>query len=272
MAGAESPSISPTVSEASFTSKTVLDEQPEAEACQEEGQAQGQEERERSRSRSRNRNMANLGTDEDYFPLNDPYGPVEVTANATVFPTPSWTGSSSTSILPPHPLPLPQLHRAALPQLHRAYGLGHSWEFGASMASFLQGHAGQVLQEMVGSMPHELMVDAQSVLNSAVNQGITLCHPPSGASKFIKDRLAKASHPFYIGITEYPGLRFQEHRSSGYRSMNLWLLENSRESGDLEMRLIAEWSKNTLCMNKSKGGECRSSGRPHFLYVVWKAH
>ena len=73
---------------------------------------------------------------------------------------------------------------------------------------------------------------------------------------------------FYIGISERPVERFQEHQSSGYTQMHVMLFPDSKASGNMEKRLISTWQKHPRCMNAGPGGLRASEGKPHFCYIV----
>ena len=80
-----------------------------------------------------------------------------------------------------------------------------------------------------------------------------------------------ASRYFYIGITDNPAHRWQQHCHSGSGYATMFLLavaESSRTTGQLERQLIAMWCNPFRCANIGAGGECSSHGSPHFPYVV----
>ena len=73
------------------------------------------------------------------------------------------------------------------------------------------------------------------------------------------------------GITEAPSDRFSEHQvHSGYNSMDLWICTDSCISGNAEKAILAAVGSSGCCKNRSGGGERRSWGEPHFVYIVWK--
>lgn len=74
---------------------------------------------------------------------------------------------------------------------------------------------------------------------------------------------------FYLGITENPERREQEHLAGGWDYMDV-LVEapSSRETGMLEERLLEQFSRAPLCQNVGRGRERPSGGRPHYVYVV----
>lgn len=75
---------------------------------------------------------------------------------------------------------------------------------------------------------------------------------------------------FYIGITEHPARRWSEHSAGSMWDDMEVLIEapSSRATGELEERLLQRFSGAFLCQNASRGGERRSGGRPHYLYVL----
>ena len=74
---------------------------------------------------------------------------------------------------------------------------------------------------------------------------------------------------FYIGISEAPDRRFEEHRATYDGMVVLLQAPNSRISGAMERRLIAEF-RGTRCHNYGVGGERPSFGSPHYVYVVYR--
>ena len=89
------------------------------------------------------------------------------------------------------------------------------------------------------------------------------------ASSHIRE-LATHGMAFYIGITENPARRWEDHcQTAPWDDMEI-LIEapSSRVTGDLEHRLIGRFRPVIGCTNVGPGGECRSAGCPHFLYVL----
>ena len=82
------------------------------------------------------------------------------------------------------------------------------------------------------------------------------------------------SRYFYIGITDNPAHRWQQHCRSGSGFGTMFLLavaESSRTTGQLERELIEMFRNPMMCANIGAGGECSSHGSPHFLYVVFRS-
>ena len=76
---------------------------------------------------------------------------------------------------------------------------------------------------------------------------------------------------FYIGITEDPRRRWTEHQeaNAAWAEMHVLVMaESSRETSALETRLISQYAGNLWCNNIGPGGERRSAGSPHYLYVL----
>jgi hypothetical protein len=76
---------------------------------------------------------------------------------------------------------------------------------------------------------------------------------------------------FYIGITENPSRRFGEHLGSNPSwSFMVVLVEadSSRQTADLETRLLKAFGHSLSCTNNSAGGERPSAGSPHYLYML----
>ena len=82
--------------------------------------------------------------------------------------------------------------------------------------------------------------------------------------------IARAGVTFYIGITENPARRWSEHAERGLWTWMEVLVTapSSRATGELEERLVRRFGGNFMCQNIGRGGEGRSAGRPHHLYVV----
>ena len=85
------------------------------------------------------------------------------------------------------------------------------------------------------------------------------------------DRIRRRGLAFYIGITENPERREEEHMATvTWAVMHvLYRAASSRDTGNLEQRLINHFRGRTgLLRNASAGGERRSAGSPHYLYVL----
>jgi hypothetical protein len=85
------------------------------------------------------------------------------------------------------------------------------------------------------------------------------------------EREVSSGVAFYIGISENPERRFEEHLCSGVNwAEQIILVEasSSRTTASLERDLLAEFGKRFACTNASSGGERASSGSPHFLYLL----
>ena len=84
------------------------------------------------------------------------------------------------------------------------------------------------------------------------------------------ESIASIGEAFYIGITENPARRWEEHASRGLWS-HLQVLVEGPHSGItscLERRLVERFRDRLMCQNVGSGGECASAGRPHYLYVL----
>lgn len=75
---------------------------------------------------------------------------------------------------------------------------------------------------------------------------------------------------FYIGITENPERRFEEHEALGNWSLMHVLLEaqTSATTGAYEHQLLDHYLRSPRCLNIGPGSERMSSGSPHYLYVI----
>lgn len=82
--------------------------------------------------------------------------------------------------------------------------------------------------------------------------------------------LAARGMAFYIGITECPARRWGDHcQAAPWDDMEV-LIEapSSHVTAGLERRLIDQFRPVIGCANVGPGGECRSAGHPHYLYVL----
>jgi hypothetical protein len=83
-------------------------------------------------------------------------------------------------------------------------------------------------------------------------------------------RVRSETHSFYIGITENPTRRFEEHCLTGswIEMVVLAKARSSRETSYLERSLISEFGHVHRCSNVGPGGERPSGASPHFVYMV----
>lgn len=94
------------------------------------------------------------------------------------------------------------------------------------------------------------------------------------ALAFARRRVASeisGGESFYIGISENPERRFEEHLvTNGLWDIQVVLVEaaSSRTTACLEVSLLSEFGKRLGCHNASGGGERPSAGSPHFLYLL----
>jgi len=89
------------------------------------------------------------------------------------------------------------------------------------------------------------------------------------ASSRIRE-LDRSGVTYYIGITENPGHRWEErYQTAPWDDMEI-LIEapSSCVTAELERRLIPLFLPVFGCTNVGGGGERRSGGHPHFLYVL----
>ena len=99
---------------------------------------------------------------------------------------------------------------------------------------------------------------------------VEVSDPYSHSCKFI-DMISAA--PFYIGITESPERRLEEHDAAGTCGIDpsmVVLVEarTSRDTATLERLLLCRYRHFPVCHNVSSGGEGASFGSPHYLYVL----
>ena len=130
-------------------------------------------------------------------------------------------------------------------------GVGGPLSIGAALRDALVGNAHVSNALCISSDP------------CAIEEG--WCH----ASSRIRE-LAARGVAFYIGITENPARRWRGHcQAAPWDNMEV-LIEapGSNVTAELERRLINHFHHMIGCANVGPGGECRSAGRPHFLYVL----
>ena len=128
----------------------------------------------------------------------------------------------------------------------------------------------QVASQMIADMPHDIQCEAESRLYYVLgNPAILLLHEKS-PWRFIQN-IIDLGREFYIGITERPRERFEEH-SLRFSQMAVWIFEDSRYSAAAEKSLIKGFRDCSLMLNVGNGGERRSAAKPHFLYVTTKDH
>ena len=153
-----------------------------------------------------------------------------------------------------------------------------TWSSAASCSFLLNGRQQDAFLSMVATLEPELQLLAKHLLANAMQAGAMLKHPEVGethsssATKTIQVKLKlRPSIPYYVGITENPAMRFNEHQvTSGFNAMHVWLFSDSHDSAACEAAVLKNVCHLGSCQNKSKGGERRSSGKPHFMYVVFK--
>ena len=79
-------------------------------------------------------------------------------------------------------------------------------------------------------------------------------------------------HSFYIGITENPVRRWDEHlQADSMRWMRMDLLVRARSSAitaPIEKALVGCFKNVFLCHNLGHGGEHASAGMPHYVYLL----
>jgi hypothetical protein len=84
--------------------------------------------------------------------------------------------------------------------------------------------------------------------------------------------IVSSGRQFYIGITEHPVRRLEEHHEAapGMWEDMITLIQapNSRLTAHLECRLIAQWKHHCNCRNIGGGGERASQGQPHYVYCL----
>jgi hypothetical protein len=153
-----------------------------------------------------------------------------------------------------------------------------TWSPAAACSFLFNGVQQDTFLNMVATLEPELQQLAKHLLANAIQAGAMLKHPEVGethsssATKTIQTKLMlRPSIPYYVGITENPAMRFSEHQvAAGFNAMHVWIFSDSRDSAACEVAVLKKVSHLGSCQNKSKGGERASSGKPHFMYIVWK--
>ena len=135
---------------------------------------------------------------------------------------------------------------------------------------------------------HQVMGDASSVgemCRTALSRGSRAAFAPAlsmldGTVSFEKAltetrsrvrRLIRDGSAFYLGISECPQRRYNQHCETGSQWERMVVLVEARSSRDtaaLERQLLEELHECLGCTNRSLGGECASSGMPHYLYIL----
>jgi hypothetical protein len=239
----------------------------------------------RSRSRSCNRNrdrstsstvieLANqqqfaslaLSNEElwDMYPLGDCTGPSvedQRPADSYIYP-PSW---------PPKPV----FDRATWTgltqaQMDMAVLCNHANAFTYMRKSIMGGldNRRETIRCIISTVPYQCQDAAANILDEVARiRGIMPMRGTDHPADYIAKKF-QMNQAVYIGITERPVDRFEEHNGNGYSQMALWIFASSIDSASLEKQLIAKFKSNQLLRNIGQGGERASEAQPHFLYVV----
>ena len=125
--------------------------------------------------------------------------------------------------------------------------------------------AGMMRDAVVGNGSHSGSIDYSCVDDDSVSSQDPFNHCCTWINSLQVD--------FYIGITESPERRYEEHferQTVGYQPLMtvLYQANHSRHTASLERQLLAKYLHWPRCMNLSTGGEGASAGSPHYLYVV----
>jgi hypothetical protein len=180
-----------------------------------------------------------------------------------------------------YPDPISQADAAARRICQQEFGSSNSvFVVGAMMSYLLKGSAANYddVKSMMATLPARLQDTAEHTIRAVARiRGVRLMAPPSSpvthAEQQIRNQLKiNSSMHFYIGITERPIQRLQEHNASGYNQMWLYVFASSRGSGAAEQALIKAFRGVHGCQNIGKGNEHASMGQPHYLYIVWRPH
>ena len=124
-------------------------------------------------------------------------------------------------------------------------------------------HIGAALRDALVGTPHPATALRISSSPRCIEEGWR------HASSHIRE-LAARGVAFYIGITENPARRWEDHcQGAPWDDMEI-LIEapSSHVTAELERRLMNHFRPVIGCANVGPGGERRSAGHPHFLYVL----
>ena len=91
------------------------------------------------------------------------------------------------------------------------------------------------------------------------------------ADPIIRAIIRDRRHRFYVGITRDPARRWEQHQARHSSWSHMTVLVEARDSvatSTVEMRILASWRGDPLCLNRSSGGESPTPGSPHYVYVL----
>ena len=153
-----------------------------------------------------------------------------------------------------------------------SFGIGGSFGFysvGSLMAQHFLGPSLGIAWELV-DMPVRQQLRAENNISFALLQRPTSSQLEHCYS-IIERCYISLGKRFYLGITEVPCDRRAAHADASNRPLLKIIMigESSTETGDLEIRLLTglRLRHHVLCENEGPGGEGRSKGRPHYLYI-----
>ena len=200
----------------------------------------------------------------DMYPLGDCTGPSvedQRPADSYIYP-PSW---------PPKPV----FDRATWTgltqaQMDMAVLCNHANAFTYMRKSIMGGldKRRETIRCIISTVPYQCQDAAANILDEVARiRGIMPMRGTDRPSDYIAKKF-QMNQAAYIGITERPVDRFEEHNGNGYSQMALWIFASSSDSASLEKQLIAKFKSNQLLRNIGQGGERASKAQPHFLYVV----
>ena len=137
---------------------------------------------------------------------------------------------------------------------------------GSSSHGFLLGHAFRDVVAPAAFPPLlTLTYEGGETLQELVRQGVEECGRQISS-------IVDAGRAFYVGITENPPRRWDEHRhtrGTNWECMTVLVqAPSSAATKPIEKELLERWSGKFLCHNIGKGGERASAGMPHFVYVL----
>ena len=111
----------------------------------------------------------------------------------------------------------------------------------------------------------ELTYEGGETLTELTRQGV-------GVSGRRVSSIVHEGRAFYVGITENPPRRWDEHMSAtgvSWEGMEILVkAPSSALTKSIEQDLLERWGGQFLCHNIGKGGERASAGMPHFVYVL----
>ena len=163
-------------------------------------------------------------------------------------------------------------HFAGTFQLGVQQELSHAFPAGASYA---EAHLGV---ERLGLGAQLIYHNTLAKMLSRANFGITLLKGRLATQENLRahcynciDTLMLHQRHWYAGITRFPIKRHGQHMEFATRDKFCLIMvaESCQATKEMEMHLIAKYSGNSYCLNRSRGGEQALESFPHYLYLSY---